>query len=306
MWRQLALSFVIKIGCIIIDFLRPIIVTILLIMGIVIGGYVGLEKAPVTDLALTTIVYIVFSVIISVFIAGIFSVTFWILTNSNVSRRKKAVTNTIAIILLLGIFLILRRKPVACNQIQEIELRTLLISEQVTLEDVKKGIYDSYIKDPQVDRRYYGDVVPVVSWSGSNGIQYLGIFRDGVLKYIYVKWRGGETILEPTASEILDCFGEPDLVHIGAPIGWYEQMFLWYLDEGLIVSSAPLRYKEDIPKVNSNLIMWEMIIVNPGTVEEISEDIGYRMLIGPGEEENSKILDYVQPWPGSLEAVVSR
>jgi len=285
---------------------RWLIISILIIVGTISGGYFAFERTPVTDFATAYIIDFFVGGMIGLFVGIILSSIFWFLTDPTKYLRTKAIFSFVGIVVLFSLWLILRRNPVACDQIQELELRALLASEVVTLEQLKNHSDKLPIKDPTIEERYYGGMVPIATWSGSNGVQYLGFFPDGVLKYIMVEWSAGETVLKPTASEILDCFGEPDLVHIGAPFGWYNQLFLWYLDEGLIVSSASLKYNEGIPKISNGLIMWEMIIVDPGPVEQVSETLGYHTLIGVDKVEDFNIMEYIQSWPGSLEAIVSR
>jgi|GEM_PF-5025864 len=282
-------------------------IIILVIISILIGGDIGLDKAPATDTIFPGLFYMIYGAGIGFLCGAVLSTIFWILTNTQASINKKIVAVVIGSILLGSIYFSFRRKPVNCNQVQESELQSLVAFEEKTLVHFQNSeYYNTYLKNRAIETTYYKNGSgPIVSWDGPDGVHYSGIFRHDVLRYVEVDWQDEEIVLEPTAREILDCFGQPDFFHI--PAGEVNKLVLWYLDEGLIVSSVDLKRATMFrPTISNDLIMSNMIIVAPETVEVIAENIDYQSLFGPLKERGSNVLDYmdyIHPWPGSLEDV---
>jgi hypothetical protein len=128
--------------------------------------------------------------------------------------------------------------------------------------------------------------------------RYYANFKEGLLSNIRVKWAKPS----PRGDDVLHCFGQPDLYE--ATI-WLEAdargfgLELWYLSEGLVFSTSPVfsQTHKLPPPISGNIGMGDMIVVRPGTAEEIMRQ---RITYG---EYSPKWLEYLMPWPGGWEEI---
>ncbi len=196
-----------------------------------------------------------------------------------------------------------------CSQVQEDTLRNLEfgILEQLTMY---RWLYDeSSFKGTSIEWSNTIDVYEGASaliWKGNKGL-YQAKFWKNTLRAVDIQWSyDGQPRLKPTASDIIDCFGEPDAFHAIIDADYKDRFLelgLWYLEDGIVVRSKALYghgYTGELPSALRFIPMGSMSITPPGTKEDIlnnvyPDDDVYTI------EANKEFLETVRPWPGSWE-----
>lgn len=184
------------------------------------------------------------------------------------------------------------RTPIECEQLREVSLRLLPLSE-LDREMLAQWVKEHYQVD-EVRRIASAGGVEEVSWK-QPGKDYLARFRNDTFEFIGVTWAP----LQPTIDEILECFGPPDLYEAS-----YRQdveamrfyMAFWYLREGVIVSTSRFRKENKPPPITGDMTMTGLVLVPPGTAAEMVRY--YPVEVRPA------VLKSLQPWPGTVERIV--
>lgn len=190
-----------------------------------------------------------------------------------------------------------------CDRILEPPLITADL-DALDPESIVQWVLDNYQVDPDEVRRYEyvdSEMTKSVSWE-VDGTGHSAAFHGARLRSISVNWKSSR----PTANEVIDCIGAPDFygAYWGPAIegGDYFELELWYPDEGLLVRSfrtdplfhlLPSLSREQVPEVDGNEVMTELVVVPSGTLTEVLSSTYF-----PRSARVKKVsLEIVKPWP---------
>jgi hypothetical protein len=212
-------------------------------------------------------------------------------------------------ILTFGLTLLLQlgcsphRTPVACSQIQENELRTLLRAGPVTLTEALEWLHASSFKNAEITSANFSSAKKEGRWGKENGPWYSADFRNDTLLRVDIKWESFNHIaLEPIGDEIISCFGTPDFYHsyLGGD-GKSVTLSLWYPKKGTVVFSRPLDSKDKSLVIDGNIIMSGMTLVAPGTIETTVSNVDR---YGFSTDDPTAILESLKSWPDTWDKIV--
>jgi len=185
----------------------------------------------------------------------------------------------------------LKKKPVPCSQIKEMDLFSISTpgdmemwlenNTQLTRDDVSI----SSIEDTTMAR-----------WE-ENGSTYYTHFHDDKVKNIHIDWK----VLEPTLNDVLNCLGPPDLYYAEYSFRSGGTLFidLWYLDEGFLVPSTQFGRQKQPIVIDENTIMNGIYYVATPSdaIEEMNEGLKPAIY-------TQYSLEVLEPWPGNWEDIV--
>ncbi len=104
---------------------------------------------------------------------------------------------------------------------------------------------------------------------------------------------------------MLACLGEPELYRVVPFLeedGYYTHLSLWYLQKGLGIETTNPREKDEVPIFDYEIVMEQMYITAPGTVEEVIKSVIYQ---GVGLDNFSdELLLSLKPWSRAWEEIV--
>lgn len=201
------------------------------------------------------------------------------------------ITSIVIVAVLLIVSWQLKKKPVPCSQIKEMDLFSISTpgDMEMWLENntqlTRNDVYISSIED-----------MTMLRWE-ENGSTYYAYFRDDKVKNIHIDWK----VSEPTLIDVLNCLGSPDSYYAEYSLRRGGTLFidLWYLDEGFLVTSTHFGRQKQPVVVDENTIMNGIYFVaTPSdSVEKMNE--GLKPAIYTHHS-----LDVLEPWPGNLEDIV--
>lgn len=186
-----------------------------------------------------------------------------------------------------------------CDEIVEAPLRSLNFDE-LSRERMPQWIEENYqIEDSAIARYDSAEDSDALTfgWQGQDK-SYEAHFIDQDLRYVWSWWERHK----PKGSEFVECFGAPDYYQawVFAHKRIWINVELWYLDEGLIVSTEKgYNPQSGPPSVNDEMGMTMLTILRPnlGSIKEMVYSYT------TSDRLRTIVEESLQPWPGTWENV---
>jgi hypothetical protein len=191
------------------------------------------------------------------------------------------------------------RQAMSCGEIVEAPLRSLNFDE-LSRERMPQWIQENYqVEDSDIARYDSADDPAALSfgWDGQRK-SYEADFVGQGLEHLWVWWEGQK----PTGSNFVECFGTPDFYR--AWVMAHERirinLEIWYLEEGLVVSTEKdYNPERGPPSVNDQMVMTRLTVLKPHP-DSIKEMVHSYIT---SDELLTIVEESLQPWPGRWDAI---
>ena len=183
-----------------------------------------------------------------------------------------------------------------CEEIAEGAIQPLAFST-LHQQDVPRWIMEHHqVQEEDIFEFESGNVM----WEFQDRAYYGFAQEDSMV--LAVSWM----LQRPTSSEVVECFGTPRFYQASlylVPGSESDQgvvLRLWYPDQGIVAHFEYTGFSDLPPSINDRLPLWYVIFVQPGTKEEVVDDVFTNLM----DRRLGQTAHSLNPWPGAWSDVV--